>query len=131
MDAVVKAVIEAIHASPTHAVLYLSGGGSQALGWLLSVPRASGTVLEVTVPYSRASMVQLLGKVRDLSNPCKCHQLEKKRICWRNSSIRLLVSFSVRILKLQRFVLTMSMCSTRVLLLCSSRGDLLFCHSSF
>jgi hypothetical protein len=29
MDAVVKAVIEAIHASPTHAVLYLSGGGSQ------------------------------------------------------------------------------------------------------
>ncbi|CAM6008971.1 unnamed protein product [Sphagnum balticum] len=63
MDAVVKAVIEAIHASPTHAVLYLSGGGSQALGWLLSVPRASGTVLEVTVPYSRASMVQLLGKV--------------------------------------------------------------------
>lgn len=35
----------------------------QALGWLMSVPRASGTVLEATVPYSRASMVQLLGKV--------------------------------------------------------------------
>lgn len=35
----------------------------KALGWLLSVPRASNTVLEATVPYSRASMVQLLGKV--------------------------------------------------------------------
>lgn len=39
----------------------------KALGWLLSVPQASRTVLEATVPYSRASMVQLLGKVpRDL-----------------------------------------------------------------
>ncbi|CAM6097460.1 unnamed protein product [Calypogeia fissa] len=62
MDAVLKAVVEAIHASPTQAVLCLSGGASQAVGWLLSVPRASSTVLEVTVPYSRISMLQLLGK---------------------------------------------------------------------
>ncbi|KAG0592336.1 hypothetical protein KC19_1G243500 [Ceratodon purpureus] len=63
MDTAVRAVIEAIHSSPTHAVLCLSGGAAQALGWLLSVPRASSTVLEATIPYSRASMVQLLGKV--------------------------------------------------------------------
>lgn len=63
MDTAVRAVIEAIHASPTHAVLGLSGGAAQALGWLLSVPRASSTLLEATIPYSRASMVQLLGKV--------------------------------------------------------------------
>ncbi|OAE31286.1 hypothetical protein AXG93_1962s1430 [Marchantia polymorpha subsp. ruderalis] len=62
MDSVVRAVVEAIHASPTQAVLCLSGGASQALGWLLSVPRASSTVLEVTVPYSRISMLQYLGK---------------------------------------------------------------------
>lgn len=63
MDAVIR-VIEAIHSSPTQAVLYVSGGASQALGWLMSVPRASSTILEVVVPYSRASMVQLLrGKV--------------------------------------------------------------------
>ena len=31
MDCVVRAVIEAIHASPTHAVLFLSGGASQVL----------------------------------------------------------------------------------------------------
>jgi len=36
---------------------------AQALGWLLSVPGASSTVLEVVVPYSRASMAQLLGKM--------------------------------------------------------------------
>lgn len=59
-----RGVIEAIHSSPTQSVLYLSGGASQALGWLMSVPRASSTILEVVVPYSRASMVQLLrGKV--------------------------------------------------------------------
>ncbi|XP_002981133.2 uncharacterized protein LOC9658328 isoform X1 [Selaginella moellendorffii] len=57
-----KAAIEAIHASPRHAVLHLAGGASQALGWLLSVPRASQTLLEATVPYTRASMIQLLGR---------------------------------------------------------------------
>ncbi|KAG0619837.1 hypothetical protein M758_4G169600 [Ceratodon purpureus] len=63
MDSVLRAVIEAIHSSPTQFVLCLSGGASQVLGWLLSVPGASRTVLEATIPYSRASMVQLLGKV--------------------------------------------------------------------
>jgi nicotinamide mononucleotide (NMN) deamidase PncC len=63
MDAVLKSVVEAIHASPTQAVLSVSGGASQAMGWLLSVPRASSTVLEVTIPYSRISMLQLLGKM--------------------------------------------------------------------
>lgn len=36
---------------------------NQALGWLMSVPGASNTVLEAVVPYSRMSMIQLLGKV--------------------------------------------------------------------
>jgi hypothetical protein len=35
----------------------------QALGWLLSVPGASNTVLEMTVPYARDSLVSILGKV--------------------------------------------------------------------
>lgn len=42
---------------------------SQALGWLLSAPGASNTVLEVVVPYSRTSMAQLLGRVPTPS-PC-------------------------------------------------------------
>ncbi|GJM93509.1 hypothetical protein PR202_ga10071 [Eleusine coracana subsp. coracana] len=63
MESWVRAVVEAIHSSRAQAVLYLAGGASQALGWLLSVPGASGTVLEVVVPYSRASMAQLLDKM--------------------------------------------------------------------
>ncbi|KAF8021226.1 hypothetical protein BT93_G1610 [Corymbia citriodora subsp. variegata] len=59
----IRAVVEAVHASPPQAVLYLAGGASQALGWLMSVPGASNTVLEAVVPYSRTSMIQLLGKI--------------------------------------------------------------------
>ncbi|KAK9276277.1 hypothetical protein L1049_005808 [Liquidambar formosana] len=62
-DGWIRALVEAIHSSPTQAVLYLSGGASQALGWLMSVPGASNTVLEAVVPYSRMSMIQLLGKI--------------------------------------------------------------------
>ncbi|PAN29057.1 hypothetical protein PAHAL_5G197600 [Panicum hallii] len=63
MESWVRAVVEAIHSSRSQAVIYLAGGASQALGWLLSVPGASSTVLEVVVPYTRASMAQLLGKM--------------------------------------------------------------------
>lgn len=37
----------------------------QALSWLLSVPGASNTLLEVSVPYSRDSLVELLGAVSE------------------------------------------------------------------
>ncbi|KAM7277309.1 hypothetical protein ACFE04_019175 [Oxalis oulophora] len=56
-------LVEAIHSTPTQAVLYLTGGASQALGFLISVPGATNTVLESVVPYSRMSMIQLLGKI--------------------------------------------------------------------
>ncbi|KAM7487666.1 hypothetical protein LguiB_025150 [Lonicera macranthoides] len=62
-DGWIRAIVEAIHSTPTQAVLYFSGGASQTLGWLLSVPGASNTVLEAVVPYSRMSTIQLLGKV--------------------------------------------------------------------
>lgn len=62
-DGCIRALVEAIHSTPTQAVIYLSGGASQALGLLMSVPGASNTVLECLVPYSRMSMIQLLGKV--------------------------------------------------------------------
>ncbi|KAL1208270.1 hypothetical protein V5N11_034983 [Cardamine amara subsp. amara] len=62
-EAAIRSIVEAIHSSPTQAVVYLSGGASVALGWLMSVPGASNTILEAVVPYSRVSMVQLLGRV--------------------------------------------------------------------
>lgn len=63
MDGWIRAIVEAIHSTPSQAVIYLAGGASQAVGWLMSVPGASNTVLEVVVPYSRMSTIQLLGKV--------------------------------------------------------------------
>lgn len=54
-------LIRDIHDAPHQAVLVASGGGSQALAWLLSVPGATRTVLEVTLPYSYASFDRFLG----------------------------------------------------------------------
>ncbi|KAG8652218.1 hypothetical protein MANES_06G064900v8 [Manihot esculenta] len=63
MDAWIRSLVEAVHSTPTQVVLHLSGGASQALGLLMSVPGATNTVLEAVVPYSRMSMIQLLGKI--------------------------------------------------------------------
>eukprot|EP00192_Tetraselmis_astigmatica_P012783 CAMPEP_0117683236 /NCGR_PEP_ID=MMETSP0804-20121206/20250_1 /TAXON_ID=1074897 /ORGANISM="Tetraselmis astigmatica, Strain CCMP880" /LENGTH=416 /DNA_ID=CAMNT_0005493731 /DNA_START=199 /DNA_END=1449 /DNA_ORIENTATION=- len=53
-------VIRTIHDSPIKAVMFLTGGASQALGWLLSEPGASQTVLECQVPYCTSATVKLL-----------------------------------------------------------------------
>lgn len=58
-------MIHSIHDAPHQAVLVASGGGSQALAWLLSVPGATRTVLEVTLPYSYASFERFLGYAPD------------------------------------------------------------------
>ena len=43
-------------------VAYVTGGGVQLVPTLLATPGASNSVLDVQIPYSRASLVQLLGK---------------------------------------------------------------------
>lgn len=58
----IERLVARIHASPTMAVVVVAGAGGQALAWLLGVPGASKTVLEATVPYSRASMAEYLGQ---------------------------------------------------------------------
>jgi hypothetical protein len=58
-------LIERIHATPAMVVLAITGAGSQALAWLLAVPGASRTLIEATVPYAEASMVELLGAAPD------------------------------------------------------------------
>lgn len=61
----VRQLVERIHATPVQAVVAVSGAGGQALAWLLGVPGASRTLLEATVPYSRAAMVDLIGHEPD------------------------------------------------------------------
>lgn len=52
---------ERLHASQWQGVLYLTGGGSLLLSDLLSIPGASNTVLEATVPYASQALSELLG----------------------------------------------------------------------
>ncbi|HTQ40260.1 MAG TPA: hypothetical protein VMJ32_14640 [Pirellulales bacterium] len=52
--------VRRIHAGPGQLVLAVTGGGSRAIGDLLSVPGGSRTVLEAVVPYSVASLVEFL-----------------------------------------------------------------------
>ena len=57
----IEELIGKIHEDTHQTVIAIAGGGSLAVAWLLSVPGASKTILESVVPYSRLSMVNLLG----------------------------------------------------------------------
>lgn len=61
MEESVEQAVRVIHESPTKAVIYVSGGASHALSWLLSVPGASGTVIECRVPYDRPAFIDAVG----------------------------------------------------------------------
>ncbi|KAJ6721186.1 NICOTINAMIDE MONONUCLEOTIDE ADENYLYLTRANSFERASE [Salix viminalis] len=87
MDAWIRGVVEAIHSAPNQTVLYLAGGASQALGWLMSVPGASNTVLEAVVPYSRMSFIQLLGKIP--SQHCSRQTAEEMALLAYNRGLKL------------------------------------------
>ena len=65
MDENTRSLIERIHASPTMAAITVAGAGSAAVRWLLGVPGASRTVLEALMPYSSASLTELLGHQPD------------------------------------------------------------------
>ena len=62
MDAETQEVIRQIHASPARAVVAVTGGAAQAIAWLLRIPGASRTVLEVLVPYSERALEDFLGE---------------------------------------------------------------------
>ena len=53
-------LVRQIHDSQTRLVLSFSGGGSETLSALLSVPGASRTVLEAVVPYSQQALCRWL-----------------------------------------------------------------------
>ena len=57
----ITALVQQIHDGPEKAVFAVSGAGTNAVAWLLGVPGASRTVLEVLVPYARLSMAGFLG----------------------------------------------------------------------
>lgn len=54
-------LVARIHASPTLAMLVITGGGTLALADLLAVPGASRSLLEAVVPYTSAALGAVLG----------------------------------------------------------------------
>jgi hypothetical protein len=61
MEPALRVALEAVHLSPVRAVVHVTGGAAQSLGWVMAVPGASRTVLEARVPYARTAMVDVLG----------------------------------------------------------------------
>lgn len=53
---------QAFHANPWSGVFYVTGGGMPFLAEMLSTPGASGSVLEVNVPYASQALTELLGR---------------------------------------------------------------------
>ena len=62
MDTETRALISAIHNAGYRCVVAATGGGAGAAAWLLSVPGASRSVLEVVVPYDEHSLAEFLGR---------------------------------------------------------------------
>jgi len=58
---------KALHASPHLGVFNVTGGGISFCNELLTVPGASATVLEVSVPYSENALAETLGGTPDQS----------------------------------------------------------------
>lgn len=50
---------------PPSLVVYLTGGGVQLVPWMLAIPGASRSVLDLQVPYSEHALAQLLGGMPD------------------------------------------------------------------
>ena len=56
MDTDIHELVSRIHQVDRRVVVAVTGGGASVAGWLLSVPGASRTVLEVAVPYASEAL---------------------------------------------------------------------------
>jgi hypothetical protein len=75
MDAQRRALISAFHSAGWRSVLAVTGGGTGAAAWLLSVPGGSRSVLEVVVPYDERSLESFLGHT-----PVSCCSADTARL---------------------------------------------------
>jgi nicotinic acid mononucleotide adenylyltransferase len=60
MDPALLHLIQRLHEATWRYVLAMTGGGTRALAWLLSVPGGSRTILEAIVPYDAAALTDFL-----------------------------------------------------------------------
>lgn len=62
-----RALISALHHAGHRCVFAATGGGAGAIGWMLSVPGGSRSILEVVVPYDERSLADFLGRIPESS----------------------------------------------------------------
>ncbi len=62
MEPDTQKLIESMHSAEGMISLVIAGAGSQAMNDILSVAGASGTVLDIQVPYASSAMVDYLGE---------------------------------------------------------------------
>tara|TARA_B100001142_G_scaffold329247_1_gene391899 strand:+ start:878 stop:2020 length:1143 start_codon:yes stop_codon:yes gene_type:complete len=60
MEQYIENTVQDIHASDLEMCMVIAGAGNQAVDWLLNVPGASNTILDVSIPYSEHAMADLL-----------------------------------------------------------------------
>ena len=60
-------LVRQIYGQTPQLVVYLTGGGTQIVPWMLATPGASQSVLDIQVPYSQLALAQLLG-----AHPDRC-----------------------------------------------------------
>ena len=61
MSGLVRAQVEALHGSGARFALCVTGGGARAVSWLIGLPGASRSVLEIQIPYSPEALDAYLG----------------------------------------------------------------------
>ena len=65
MDNFTNETIEKIHESDLKLSMSIAGAGNHSISWMLNVPGASNTIVEIVVPYAEASMKNFLGYMPD------------------------------------------------------------------
>jgi len=63
--------LQSLHNAPTELVLALSGGGSLVLGDILTVPGASRTLIEASIPYAEEPLHKYIGRIPE---QCCCQR---------------------------------------------------------
>lgn len=58
-------LVRQIYSLSPQIVLYVTGGGTQLVPWMLATPGASQSVLDLQVPYSQRALAELLGAPPD------------------------------------------------------------------
>ncbi|MEK6880224.1 MAG: hypothetical protein AABY22_11475 [Nanoarchaeota archaeon] len=61
----IKDAVEFIHKSNNKFCISTAGAGSLAISWLLSIPGASNSILDIRIPYHSYAMADFLGYLPD------------------------------------------------------------------